>query len=191
MSAIVAAVLIAMTSLTGCKEDKPAMQAETSKAEVDSLKAVIASLVAGTEETSKNLVKFDTLDFKVYSGQQWSRVHETHSEDVICHWPDGKTTKGLAKHIEDLKALFVFAPDTKVIEHPISFGSGNKTAVTGTFECTFTKPMPIGGGKFIQPTGKKAKMAMCTIGIWKDGVMTEEYLYWDNLNFMQQLGIKQ
>lgn len=59
-------------------------------------------------------------------------------------------TVGLAKQIEDMKALFVYAPDTRIKQHPIRFGSGKVTAVTGVFEGTFTKPMPIGGGKFIQ-----------------------------------------
>ena len=52
---------------------------------------------------------------------------------------------------------------------------------------TFTEPMPIGDGKFIQPTGKSFKLPMATIGIWKDGVMTEEYLFWDNKSYMDQI----
>jgi hypothetical protein len=93
--------------------------------------------------------------------------------------------------IEDLKALFVYAPDTRIKEHPIRFGDskGEWTAVTGVMEGTFTKPMPIGGGKFIQPTGKSFKLPMCTIGHWKDGVMFEESLFWDNQTYMNQLGL--
>jgi hypothetical protein len=31
---------------------------------------------------------------------------------------------------------------------------------------------------------------MATIGQWnKDGVMDEEYLFWDNATFMQQVGL--
>jgi len=30
---------------------------------------------------------------------------------------------------------------------------------------------------------------MCTIGHWKDGVMIEEYLYWDNATYMNQIGL--
>jgi hypothetical protein len=33
-------------------------------------------------------------------------------------------TVGLAKQIEDMKALFVYAPDTRIKQHPIRFGSG-------------------------------------------------------------------
>ncbi len=182
---IAAAVVLTFASCTQ-KEGSAGTQAE-----VEALKAQLKEITGGQDEVSKNLVKFDTLDFKIYSGQQWTRLHESHSDDIICHWPDGRITKGLAEHVEDLKKMFVFAPDTKVLEHPIKFGSGNMTCVTGKFELTFTEPMPLGGGKFLPPTGKKAKMEMCTIGIWKDGVMTEEYLYWDNKTFYDQLGIKQ
>jgi hypothetical protein len=30
---------------------------------------------------------------------------------------------------------------------------------------------------------------MCTVGHWNDGVMDQEYLFWDNRAFMQQVGI--
>ena len=85
----------------------------------------------------------------------------------------------------------MYAPDTAIKEHPIKFGSGEFTAVTGIMTGTFTKPMPIGGGKFIQPTGKKFAVPMCTVGRWKNGVMVEEFLYWDNLTYLKQIGIAQ
>ena len=138
----------------------------------------------------KNLATFDTLDYTVFSNQEWTRLHESHAKDIKVYWPDGHMTQGIDVHIEDLKALFVYAPDTRIKQHPIRFGSGKYTAVTGVFEGTFTKPMPIGNGKFIQPTGKAFNMPMCTIGIWgPDGIMTEEHLFWDNQIYMKQIGL--
>ena len=32
---------------------------------------------------------------------------------------------------------------------------------------------------------------MCTVGHWKDGVMIEEWLFWDNATYMKQIGITQ
>jgi hypothetical protein len=49
--------------------------------------------------------------------------------------------------------------------------------------------MPIGNGKFIQPTGKTVKMPMVTIGVWENGLMSSEYLFWDNATYMKQFGI--
>ena len=71
----------------------------------------------------------------------------------------------------------------------MKFGSGDWTSVTGIMEGTFTKPMPIGNGKSLPPSGKRFTIAMCTVGHWKDGVMDEEYLFWDNLTYMKQLGL--
>lgn len=161
-----------------------------SKAEVDSLRNQIAQLTANDATISGNLQKFDTLDFTVFSNQEWTRLHESHSRDIKVYWPDGHVTTGIEKHMEDLKVMFVYAPDTRIKEHPIRFGSGNMTAVTGVFEGTFTQPMPIGNGKFIQPTGKAFKMPMATIGIWgPDGTMIEEHLFWDNQTYMNQIGL--
>lgn len=157
--------------------------------EIAALKAEIKKLTANNALIASYLQKFDTLDFTAFSKQQWLRFHESHSKDIIVHWPDGHFTTGLERHIADLKFMFVYAPDTQIKEHPIHFGSGNMTCVTGVMTGTFTQPMPIGDGKFIQPTGKSFKIPMCTVGIWKGGVMIEEYLFWDNQTYMNQLGL--
>ena len=136
-----------------------------------------------------NLKAFDTLDFDVFSNQKWSRLGETHAQDIVVTWPDGHETKGIERHIDDLKALFVFAPDIVIKEHPIRFGSGSWTSVSGVMSGTFTKPMPAGDGKFIAPTGKHFDLGMVTIGHWKGATMDHEWLYWDNQDFMNQIGL--
>ncbi|MDP2681781.1 MAG: ester cyclase [Deltaproteobacteria bacterium] len=156
---------------------------------IDSLQAELKKFTDERAMLENNLATFDTLDYEVFSNQQWARLHESHSKDVKVYWPDGHMTQGIDVHIEDLKKLFVYAPDTRIKEHPIRFGSGHFSAVTGVFEGTFTKPMPIGNGKFIQPTGKAFKMPMATIGIWENGVMKEEHLFWDNQTYMKQIGL--
>jgi hypothetical protein len=39
------------------------------------------------------------------------------------------------------------------------------------------------------PTGKAYKINMATIGHWVNGVMNEEYLFWDNQEFMREIGL--
>src|SRR2546428_2732729 len=139
----------------------------------------------------RNLKVFDVLDFDVFSNQKWDRLHESHAKDIVVTWPDGHETQGIAKHIEDLKALFVFAPDITIKVHPIRFGSGTWTAVTGVMTGTFTKPMPTGDGKFIQPTGKPFAIGMPTIGHWKGSTTHHDWLSSDNQYFMQQFALRQ
>ena len=182
-------LLAAIVTSTSCSNNSG--YSKEMQVKIDSMKIVLKSYSDGEANLEKNLTTFDTLDYTVFSNQEWVRLHESHSHDIKVNWPDGHFTTGIDKHIEDLKAMFVYAPDTRIKQHPIRFGSGNGewTCVTGVFEGTFTKPMPIGNGKFIQPTGKKFSMPMCTIGHWKDGVMIEESLFWDNMTYMNQIGL--
>ncbi|HEY3298173.1 MAG TPA: ester cyclase [Armatimonadota bacterium] len=184
------------------------------QAQIKDAQAKLKQYTKDAAIVQKNLKTFDTLDFVVFSNQDWVRFHESHSKDIIVDWPDGHHTNGLARHIEDLKALFVHAPDTSIKVHPVRFGvargaaesamtsdgkikvdpiNGGEgfTCVTGIMTGTFTKPMPIGDGKFIQPTGKTFSVPMCTVGHWKNGVMIEEWLYWDNATYAKQLGLNQ
>lgn len=160
-----------------------------SKKEIAEAKKQLNEILAGQKLTEDYLQKFDTLDFVVYSNQEWERLHESHAENILVYYPDGSTTVGLEDHIAALEPMFVFAPNTKINVHPIRFGTGQYTAVTGYIEGTFSEPMPIGDGKFIDPTGKSFNLPMVTIGLWKDGVMYEEHLFWDNMAFMQQIGL--
>lgn len=182
-------VCIALTNLFILNSCNKTANSTVSDKTIDSLRTQIKQLTAGDELVQKRLVQFDTLDFVVFSRQDWLRFHESHSNDIVVNWPDGHHTNGLAKHIEDMKAMFVYAPNTNIKVHPIRFGSGDFTCVTGVMTGTFSKPMPIGGGKFIQPTGKSFSLPMCTVGRWKDGVMVEETLYWDNQTYMTQMGL--
>ena len=152
--------------------------------------AELAEYQARETIVANRLETFDVLDFEVFSSQQWGRLHESHAGDVIVHWPDGRTTTGIDVHIEDLKAFFVYAPDTRIESHPVRIGQGEWTGVVGVIEGTFTGPMPLGDGKFLEPTGRSFKLTMATIGHWNDeGVMDEEHLFWDNLAFMKQIGL--
>lgn len=142
--------------------------------------------------TQERLRRFDSLDFQFYSNQKWDSFAISHDANIKVVYPDGKITAGLyPQHIDMLTPMFAFAPDTKITNHPIKFGSGDWTCVVGEMEGTFSKPMSTGDGKTIPPTGKKFKLSMCTVGHWKDGKMIEEYLFWDNQAFMKQIGLAQ
>jgi hypothetical protein len=142
-------------------------------------------------ELGKNLANFDDLDFHVYTGQQWENLHKSHGKDIVVHYPDGHTTKGIPDHVKELKFMWTFAPDNRITQHPVRFGTNDAqwTAVMGFLDGTFTKPMVLGNGKVIQPTGKAYHLPMATLGHWtREGVMDEEYLFWDNATLMQQIG---
>lgn len=158
--------------------------------QVDSLRKALQQFKEEQATTQQRLMRFDTLDFDFYSHQQWDSFSISHAKDILVTYPDGHQTKGLPDHIKQLEPMFVFAPDTKIHEHPVKFGSGDWTCVIGNMTGTFSKPMPIGNGKTIPPTGKTFKLSMCTVGHWSNGTMTDEILFWDNASLMQQIGVQ-
>lgn len=177
--------LLVLILLCACNSNRSNLEAR-----VQQLQEKVDQYEAERRLTDERLLRFDSLDFQFYSNQQWDSLAISHADDIKVYYPGGTTTTGLApQHIDQLKPMFVFAPDTKIRTHPVKFGSGNWTCVIGVMDGTFSHPMPIGNGKTIPPTGKKFTLQMATIGHWKDGKMTEEYLFWDNQSFMQQIGL--
>lgn len=91
-------------------------------------------------EIARRLAVLDNMDFVVWSNQEWSKIPESHAEDVTVVLPDGRVIKGLPDHTRDMKDLFVWAPDTKITEHPVKFGQGEWTVLVGEMEGTFSRP---------------------------------------------------
>ena len=95
------------------------------------------------EQAQKNIETFDELDYEVFSNQDWMNLHKSHADNIVVSWPDGHDTYGIERHIEDLKWLFLHAPDTRIKVHPVKVAAGNWTAVHGIMEGTLTEPMKL------------------------------------------------
>ena len=149
----------------------------------------LASFKEVEAQEQKHLALFDDFDFNVYSGQKWNALLKSHASDIVVHWPDGRTTKGVENHLVDLRQQFVFAPDAAIKEHPIKIAQGNWTAVMGVMTGTFTQPIPIAGARPIPPTNLPFRLEIMTIGRWEGGVMKEKWLSWDNQTFLKQVGL--
>jgi hypothetical protein len=178
-------VALMITWLSSCSNDNTAVL----QSRIDSLQAELNKVTDERASIEAHLTRFDSLDFDVYSHAKWDLLNVSHADNILVTYPDGHQTSDIGTHIEELKPMFVFAPDTRIVEHPVKFGSGDWTCVTGYILGTFSKPMPVGKGKAIPPTGKSFKLPMCTVGHWKDGKMIAENLYWDNQAFMKQIGL--
>ncbi|KIC89915.1 ester cyclase [Flavihumibacter sp. ZG627] len=183
---LIFSALLAIIMLVACNDNQKASDAN------DESKDVVATTSDTDQLTQERLRRFDSLDFQFYNNQKWDSFSVSHADNIKVYYPDGTVTSGIyPDHIDKLTPLFAFAPDTKITKHPVSFGSGDWTAVIGEMEGTFSKPMDIGNGKSIPPTGKKFKITMSTIAHWEGGKMIEEYLHWDNYAMMKQIGVAQ
>jgi hypothetical protein len=116
-------------------------------------------VVAQTPEEKANLERFDKLDFEAWNNRNWTLFREIHAPDVLVVDFNGNETKGIEQHVQWAMAAISFAPESKVLAHPIKIAAGNWTAVTGTLPGNLT---------------------MVTIAHWENGRISEEYLFMQN-----------
>jgi len=179
---------LATSGLAACNQQPEG----TAPPAADAPAAALSEPAAGGEAlVQANLKRFDQLDFDAYSHRKdMNLFKEIHCPDVKVVFPDGRVTTGIEAHLADINnILFNGTPDSRITSHPISFGSGEWTAATGVLEATFSEPMKLPDGKSIPPTGKAVKMSMATIARWANGCIAEEHLFWDNAEYMKQLGL--
>lgn len=136
----------------------------------------------------QNLATFDHLDFDSWNKRDYDLFGEIHGEDVRVIYPDGTETHGYEAHEAWAKGFFA-SFDSTISAHPIRMGSGEWTSVVGEISITFARPMKTPDGETIPPTGRTWTGRMCTVARWKDGRISEEYLFWDNLALQKAVGL--
>lgn len=160
------------------------------QARIDSLQKEVEAFKAEKALVAKNLELFDELDLKAFNNRDMKRIAEIHMPDVRVFNTNNTLTEGFdPKHKEELLWLFNSFSDFDIYEHPIGFGAGDWTAGVSKSRGTFDRPIKLPNGKVIQPTGKKFDVRIATIALWKDGRIVEEYLFWDNEDWMKQIGV--
>ncbi len=110
-----------------------------------------------------NLKAFDILDFEAWNKKNWDLFRKLHADDVVVYYPDGSSTTGIDAHVGASQASLQNG-DLIITAHPIRFGQGDYTAVTGTFELKL-------------PNGAVVKSEFVTIALWRKGRIAEERLY--------------
>ena len=60
---------------------------------VAQLKAELKKYKVADALVEKYLIKFDTLDFTVFTNQDWKRLNESHAKDIKVYLPDGHMTQ--------------------------------------------------------------------------------------------------
>ena len=139
----------------------------------------------------RNLELFDELDLIAFNNRDMERIAEIHMPDVKVINRDGQVTEPFdPDHKDELLFLFETFPDFSINEHPIGFGQGNWTAGLSISTGTFLNPMKLPDGTVIEPTGESFEVRIVTLAKWQDGRIVEEYLIWDNEDWMKQIGVE-
>jgi predicted ester cyclase len=139
-----------------------------------------------------NMMLFQTAD-DAWNAQDMETFSNRHSEDVVVYVPAAPAQYGMAAHREFALNSFKAFPDQRVQNRPYKafFAGGDWVCSIARYTGTMTGPMIGPDGTEIPPTGKSFDVDFCTVGHWKNGQMVEEYLFYDVVTFMQQIGLSE
>ncbi|MGO8806366.1 MAG: ester cyclase [Candidatus Bathyarchaeia archaeon] len=142
----------------------------------------------------ENLELMKTLDDAWNAGPNsplWETFKKRHKEDVKVYWP-AQPNPTIGRHSHDVEATDFFKTfDNHLINNPykIAFADETHTCTVADWTVTMKGSMKGADGKVVPPTGKTAKLEFCTVATWKNGEIVEERLFYDVVEFMQQLGL--
>ncbi len=93
------------------------------------------------------------------------------------------------RNADDVEAMFSFAGFTGINQQPIHFNLSGVSYLGGNTMANFSAPAFAGTASFSQFPVKSFTIPLYTIGIWKDGVMTEGYLFRNNMTYITAIGL--
>jgi hypothetical protein len=129
---------------------------------------------------------------EAWNARDWSTFDAYHDhDDVVVYWPGRSMPSfGGPDHRAESERFWRAFPDNKV-KHPydILFGEGGYTCFVTRFTGTFSGPLELPDGTVVQPTGKSFDVLYSTTAHWLNGKIVEEYLFYDNGTFMNQIGL--
>jgi uncharacterized protein (TIGR02246 family) len=163
--------------MVGC-QDKAAM------AELEALKAEVEA----AEHHKADMKKLAENVQKAWDNQDMNALVQLYAEDAVMFMPGEEPVRG-RKAIEENQAAFIRAMPDMTVKFTTILVQGNHIAFEGIFTGTFTGPLASPEGD-IPPTGLSVKAGFAFIAkVNPDGLIEEDRTYFDNLDFMQQLGL--
>ena len=145
--------------------------------------------MATTEERNTELMQ--TLD-DGWNSQDEEVFRAGHKPDVVVHWPGRpEPTRGIEDHTQESRWMWEAFPDQHVDNRPykVFLASGDWTCSISRFTGTHTGPFKQWDGSEIPPTNKPFEIDVFTVARWDNGQIAEEYLMYDLVTFLQQLGV--
>lgn len=111
-----------------------------------------------------------------------------YADNAVVMTPDAGPVKGREKISEYWHQFIDGFPDARY-ETISKIESGNTAVDEGYFIGTHTGMLKMPSGETLEATGKKVRLRSCDIATVKDGMVTEHHVYFDEGEFMRQLGM--
>jgi hypothetical protein len=121
-------------------------------------------------------------------GHDFDAAAACYAESAVAVTPDQGEIKGREAIIGYLKQQTEAFPDTGY-EYMQKHESGNVAIDEGYITGTHTAPLPLPSGETVPPTGKQIRVRGCDIATVEGGLITQHHFYFDQMEFLTQLGL--
>jgi ketosteroid isomerase-like protein len=113
---------------------------------------------------------------------------ECYATDAVAETPDQGQIRGREAIAEYFRQLTDVFPDVRY-EPQHGHESGNLAIDEGYVVGTNTAPLPLPSGKTVPATGNQIRVRSCDIISVEDGLATSHRFYFDQIDFLGQLGL--
>jgi ketosteroid isomerase-like protein len=113
---------------------------------------------------------------------------ECYAEDAVAETPDRGRVEGRTEVVDYLMWFPATFPDAR-FESLSELEDGNVAVDEGYLTGTHTRPMALPTGETIAPTGKRVRLRECDVLVIEDGLAVAHRFYFDQLEFVTQLGL--
>ena len=121
-------------------------------------------------------------------GQDFDAAAACYAENAVAVTPDQGEIEGREAIVEYFRQQSVVFPDGGY-ESAQKHESGNVAIDEGYFTGTHTAPLPMPSGETVAPTGRQIRVRVCDLATVEAGVITAHHLYFDQMEFLEQLGL--
>ncbi|AUI50295.1 ester cyclase [Arthrobacter crystallopoietes] len=111
-----------------------------------------------------------------------------YAEDAVAVTPDQGELRGrdaIRSYMSQLTEAFPDAVYGSLERNEV----GSVAIDEGYFIGTHTGQMHTPSGGIVPPTGRQLRLRSCDVARAEDGLITSHHFYWDQLDFMMQLGL--
>jgi len=112
-----------------------------------------------------------------------------YASDAVAETPDEGTLRGADAIAAWLVKFAEAFPDAK-FEQTGGLEIDGTAIDEGYFTGTNTGPLPMPGGETMPATGKTVRVRACDLATVKGGVITSHRFYFDQMDFLAQLGLQ-
>jgi ketosteroid isomerase-like protein len=126
--------------------------------------------------------------YKAMEAKDKETLARSYATDAVAYTPDQGELRGRDAITSYLFEFWESMPDVRY-DQTGRHESGNVAIDEGIIIGTNTGPLRLPSGETLQPTGRELRVHSCDVATVENGEITSHHFYFDQVEFLSQLGL--